>query len=1041
MAFSSTQDFYFSDSGNYQIRKLYTHQSSLRLCTLLGSKPLRNQHSQSLYLEYEGRLLAGHLAMRNEHMSPKLLMKLQIDKNDNMWWNDYSDNRMYVTPLNDFTFGNVGGFMGKYVNFYLTHFLTSPQQKNDSEPLVIAAFEAWLPLEGLFVENQDNSVVVRESGYSYWAFAQPSRATNTGIMQSKWCDLKGRDRRNCRATTVQQLAFLQVMGTCFDVANNMYLIDAKNSELIYVFNDDPTTHSVVTTAQERAGSARKMSTKGCPCLRMWVESALEDLPDDWLPYNCLPQGWELGDGPVAGAPATEFLEDGLRSIMYPADHPRAGEYVRCTVENYCGAPYGDTVSWCYHDSAATTGPLDQCNRVGVVGLWGYCAREGLGITWNEKIGPPHFMEGTTLLGNELRLEKRLDATADMLLDIQLNLTADYSLRGTWEWSEPSRSMIRWSQLVGFEPPGSSTCGCCGLREVPDWYASGGGASTVCLLVLDEAGGMSAEDRELFAATPLSWIVQTFDVHPITTTTTTPINLYAGCEYDAENKVYLQTPPCDGNETNDTTTTTTALVQEDILREVKLVWMELSAVELDPPETTINECQDRCGLNKNCKAVAVMCSEPYTECRGEKTGELCVLFGETWPYYIYELTGSRNVSRLGDSSYVEDVVDGEFSGSLVPLSRFFGGGEQVHVGPSTWENTGSPGVPRVSTHTVSGPHSEYAVRLDDCKRLCVLDPSCTAIAFPGCYLTSLTGMGNMHLAKTAVYVKTYGSLKARGIAGHPEVYSFAGDSEDISRAFLGMPMECAISASGEVYFSDTWNHRVRKVTNIHHKCQHVKSQKISLVDTRKYIDALAAVERNCTNSTDAVVRNRYESAQNGVFLLEMPLSDRTSNLQSMMCDMPGATDPPARLPTGNMLVLCEICSYIRDNLDDHSHTETYNICPLQDMCYCRSAVVSALQTKVYLNCPTQHAYYDEWHHWLTSFLSCYMHYDEADVRHLTDETLRCSLVEQIRVLENRPRSENMMIRGDPCRCSFPPALLDQLATDSADDDCTPTNNTE
>merc|ERR1712176_771344 len=117
LAFSSAQDLYIIDSGNFKIRKLtmdgnfstfvgYTHDSSVS-----------SQKTDS-WSGIGQVLLPGHWKQPNQYVDLQNLYFLNIDHEDNLWFVDSEANKIWSTPLASKQYAKLTGDAGIYLEQY-----------------------------------------------------------------------------------------------------------------------------------------------------------------------------------------------------------------------------------------------------------------------------------------------------------------------------------------------------------------------------------------------------------------------------------------------------------------------------------------------------------------------------------------------------------------------------------------------------------------------------------------------------------------------------------------------------------------------------------------------------------------------------------------------------------------------------------------------------------------------------------------------------------------------------------------------------------
>mmetsp|Transcript_53184 Transcript_53184/g.164848 ORF Transcript_53184/g.164848 Transcript_53184/m.164848 type:complete len:304 (+) Transcript_53184:1129-2040(+) len=297
----------------------------------------------------------------------------------------------------------------------------------------------------------------------------------------------------------------------------------------------------------------------------------------------------------------------------------------------------------------------------------------------------------------------------------------------------------------------------------------------------------------------------------------------------------------------------------------------------------------------------------------------------------------------------------------------------------------------------GPHWSAALNLLDCKDLCIKTVDCFAIAYPGCYLLNRTALSipsqemvypswssNAGLTQTMVFVKKLVDEKISAVAGSDKVFAFKGEGSLLSHAYLNKPGSCAISSTGDVFFTDVWNQRIRKIGGRNVDCLFAVSS-----GGEDFLAATKLVSQQCTSTPD--MKTHYERAQ-----AEVVNHRSLTYVENNFCNYVPAVGA-GYLQTTNVQVLCVLCAEARAA----SGSAWPQICPPEALCQCTSAMVSVLNQEVYKLCPFQNAYHDKWHVWISSILHCFVQ-GKADAEYLTNTTLRNSVVQAV-ISYNPPAS--------------------------------------
>lgn len=654
----------------------------------------------------------------------------------------------------------------------------------------------------------------------------------------------------------------------------------------------------------------------------------------------------------------------------------------CQIQNFCS---DDAVPWCYVDTGSDS---SACHVA--TGGWGFCQKQRTReVTFK-------VVSMGAILAHELRKNVRCTVNSPITqlatlknsirwIDRQVSKTyiCDERYVNPTSGHQPPYNILPWSQLLGFQEPNETARSAFGETEWEAWKTAAG-ISTRCngLSIANDKHGSycvvnSSADFDKMMA---------FAVALNHTPTYPELKLIS----DISRRKFFEKVATDWFG-------------------IVLVWSS-PRVHGTGPNDPPTACEDRCRKDPDCKAfiasryqadlMYASWETDATATPGDQTTTTppvqtlapytCMLYGETWPYVIYKYNRTSNPAawatspitpllRMFNFDYSSDPygINNAYINTFLPVSSIYG--------------------------LAGGPYANRSLILAECKAICVATSGCTSIAFPGCYLfnsnvnwTQQTPNDNR---KTEVWIKSYTSLKVHRVAGAPEVYAYsdninggdvargvtdAADESEVtdrsysSESLLNKPAGCAFNSKGDLFFADTWNHRIRKIEKMHVDCQY-NMDLFTEEAVNHYRNLINNMNSKCFTNATAPFLNASAGMQQQVVQMR-----QMTYLAGNLCQFPSAG--AKSLPTQNLLVLCTVCNETNNRADLQG-------CPSEALCECREAIVKALSSEVYLNCPSASAYYDKWHRFITSYVTCWFSQGVDDAHYLTDvgkQTLKNAL---------------------------------------------------
>jgi len=1008
VSLASNGDLYIADSGNRKIRRLRNGIIS----TFVGSGLQFNTRVWTSLKEKES-LLPGHWSELNEDVAFESLYFLKVDHEDNLWFVDGGNHRIFMAPLEKKVTSEFTGLVGIYDNNYRLHFLDRSQMVNVTLRTKIAqGLITWLRVEGLITENP--GYITHESTYevgrSYWLYAK----TNPG----SWCEKKSfNSRAKCPSKAAQLNTYREIMGMCFAGSSEIYVADRKNSEIVKIYQQPFIKADDLQTMVEE-----RRTTKDCACLKYWV---------DWQ---------SLGSGPMTSTVSGPDLWRELMVYVDPQsqnshlfatfckENPIVQGYFEeiqsktdassdfwmkmlhlvpsCTVTNYCKQ---DAVPWCLINSTDLA-PNHPCNPEDSGDIWGFCEQNDVPpVEWHE-------LPTTALYANEIR-DLQVSGHYMGKCDTCDIATFFSVLKSQIAWGNHQMLMSAvpdagfHAGMPGFEVKQRSDMG------VKLWSFLLG----VKEPVIQRINGDFTPIHAIWNTTKMDGVNCNITCCGLATATDADGDQY--CVIDSEEDfdvaenmakgqyelmpdvVESDLSTVDfGNQPNQQVklSMTQGLLAHN--QRMIFVWKSPDAF------TKFGTCQEKCELDPSCEAfmtypqvpicvddsVAEYCTgENYcaapdkvncgiqtfakpdgssfmcdcTGCGASGAGKQCtradgvfncVTYQKTHPYEVYTL--DRTNMTWSAAQTTRPLIFGAVTDLFITDAS-------THHTPVTVFNWTSGAA---LDGYIAGPLSQQALLVDACKALCENHTLCVSMVNPGCYLFARSNWGNLQATfsphfRTMVYSKVSTNDLVRGVAGLPGVFAFEGDmgaaqsrmearSSLAARSLVNRPSSCAVNSKGHLLIADTWNQRIRKVSNLNQMCMEL-AELFSPPQIATWMAKVNNVTTHCRAAFDSDVfpgdtwpRIESEAVKDRIF----------PTMYRYVCHDESLIN--TELQTTNLQVLCPIC-------------ESYNssrpsLCPSEQLCMCRQAFLEALTTEVYLNCPKDSAFSDPWHRLLSAYLGCW-----------------------------------------------------------------------
>lgn len=965
---SAARDIYIVDSGNRKIRKISADLSSM--VTFVGTKVKSVSFG---FTGFSKKALPGHWSEANHDVALDSIYILSIDRNQNLWFVDSSNNRIWLSPTTDEVVRKYTGLVGTMLDIYLLHFVPTFADRVVLADIVKDGLQFWLTKLGLIDRDPSSSVMEEfHVGRAYWRYIRHGKG--------RWCDSPS----GCAPIRAQTAQLGQLMGMCFDIDDNAYMNDMAESEMTYL-----ETSAFRTTGAIYQGYA--YTATNCRCWEYWTDETVEYSEKDrdfckqkpsvqataYYPYHfqLVADQCEGSTGPGSEIDRYQADEDQCKRDCKDNDECIAIKMTRaantagsicvllrecrsvdlgytqtqtedvfrklpipdCTHTNFCGPTENIPVPWCYVDRSSDT-PSPGCPRV----QWGYCNEMGVGVDWQVE-------ENKEILGNELRTKKvvRLDRYGFLQMNLSLNDDMWKTTESTLLTGQPSLATLqRWAILRGYrhtaahdvDPEHSFSCDDPIPATDPHLhgeYAAPDSGSYGCYIT------SRSDLDEIFG-----WLNRS--------------NTTSGSE-DAD---YVD------------------FIWMDLVALSSTAWSNSQRLEVDTEvELRIVDCQDRCGQDLHCHGFVTRAETVLDPDVGFTVTRTCVMFGEITAYDIYMFDRDDTMSVFGEniSTWSEKnltTVRNSFEGPLGAASRLVENWDDLYA--SDANPTQDPRIIKQASLNVS-------LVVQDCKDECVATAGCVGIIVPGCWLVngSVTPYLYRVFEKKRVaaypnadrtyspnvtvtaYVKVNSKATIRGVTGKPGVMTFNEEPGMVAKeAFLNRPGSCVVNSHGDVIFADVWNQRIRKITRLQAACNYDADDKFDSVSMNTYKQAVAAIEDKCSDRTFLALL-QHEVVENRSLEL----------YNNSMCyfDVAALNDPVAtshlRSTTANLMVLCDICWGV--------NPITSALCPPLHLCECRAALQNALLTTVWQECSAPDAYTDPWHLFISAYVLCLWNPPQSD----------------------------------------------------------------
>eukprot|EP00929_Paragymnodinium_shiwhaense_P044194 TRINITY_DN22679_c0_g1_i1.p1 TRINITY_DN22679_c0_g1~~TRINITY_DN22679_c0_g1_i1.p1 ORF type:complete len:1501 (-),score=314.51 TRINITY_DN22679_c0_g1_i1:202-4170(-) len=888
----------------------------------------KTSHVSDHFVKHLGLLLSGHWQQPNDDVVLHAIQGVTVDREQNLIFADSMHNRIWMSPTQMNTYVTVPGPTNDYVNAYLLHFTQNFENEQSMKFDLAGRLSSWLLADGLIDVEPVLSVETSsmEVGMSYWQWGAGAQRQG-----ASWCQEKGKD---CLPKPAQELLMGSPAGLCAGRVNGIGIADQKASEMLEVTKRE--------APQGPAADSEVRDTRGCKCLQYWVNPEVVEsllLDTSWQPEWCY-------DNPNIDR----------RYKFFPRKHPRAGQPVPCSATDFCGdlLPESSTgVQVCFIDRSGLSSE-ESCGSPAFRN-WGYCRRNQRQTEWSRAIG-------VGLLGEPMRQTRKV-------------VQGKNTIKGWIPDMDKATLMFK-----------------------EDQEALAAGLEKTAVLV----GYVQREDLNTVP------ICQNYSYTMVENNTGARCNFLGGGD-----------PPLEPLEALD------EYMKISKQPTMELYWDMPRSIDVGLAEFGLSDCFDECRETPSCKAVMLgwnlQVGQPLVRLlggsgvenqgfslrdiglgddklmtmmqRGDavepalKEQSRCYFFAETHPFALY--TANRS-AFAGQEALAKRRI---FEGPRFVFNRLFG-------------RDGDPLISPSMKGLLDGPISNASLMLSDCMDLCIAHSECNTIAFPGCYLLKIPPPGgpnppgvnpvvDQHSTKaddtlgryaTAVYVRQELRATAEGIAGQADVWTSTGGRGDISKDIarktpLNRPTSCAYDIEGRMHITDTWNNRIRKIDGRRVPCLYSSKQPMSLVED--YQAKVQAIWEKCTVTPD--LEHLYAVMQKHV------MERRPGNFSTMsrhFCRHPSQSSwkIPAFLDswTDSAAVLCTVCGSLASSGDRPE------VCPGEELCQCRSAMIDALNTTVYTKCKLEDARVDEWHRWISAVLECYRDSNASDPQWLTDATKRQQL---------------------------------------------------
>ncbi|CAE8641818.1 unnamed protein product [Polarella glacialis] len=157
LAFSSTQDLYFVDSGARKIRKL-TPGSPGIISTFAGrASTYSNVDMSSSFGDMVSRMLTGSFMQSNDQVQMRALYFLNIDHNDNVWFVDSTNARILMSPLSNLSHVSTTADFGSYQKKFFRNLFQGArtlQERTALAPLVAQGGRRQMAMAGVSTADE-----------------------------------------------------------------------------------------------------------------------------------------------------------------------------------------------------------------------------------------------------------------------------------------------------------------------------------------------------------------------------------------------------------------------------------------------------------------------------------------------------------------------------------------------------------------------------------------------------------------------------------------------------------------------------------------------------------------------------------------------------------------------------------------------------------------------------------------------------------------------------------------------------------------------
>eukprot|EP00933_Yihiella_yeosuensis_P072463 TRINITY_DN8084_c0_g2_i1.p1 TRINITY_DN8084_c0_g2~~TRINITY_DN8084_c0_g2_i1.p1 ORF type:complete len:1208 (+),score=188.14 TRINITY_DN8084_c0_g2_i1:226-3849(+) len=938
LAFSSTQDLYFVDSGSRKVRRLTTYigpPSATTSGVISKFVGLKSKYSNESMLSSLGHfaktMLPGHWEQLNEAVQLRAMYFLNIDNHDRLWYVDSANNRVFLAPLVSGIDWTMTGDFGKYLDRFLyANFLgysKSTERQAKAQDLA-KGLKAWLPLEfsqnlpGITSSDARLKVELKntrfKTGSSYWRWGE-------GSPDGSWCpDQQPESLKTCEGVTAQFSSLSGIIGFCFDAADNVYLAEEASSQVIYFESD----HFNIGSGVSKIGQPRK-TIRGCNCYQYWSTETEQTVKGSRIgPEECTVPRSACEENPDRWT----IIKNLCDADVYSSINQAVTKLPSCKATNYCYDESGTTPGWCYVDALAS----DDC----AVLTWDFCAPQTAkpGVLWK-------VTDNAAILGNEVRETREVELGSDAWEEIKPNLTEDlWLLNSTAEESaegstgafanvkiaEVQKQLRGTDVLTGFVLPGGTQA----FKQIPPICV---GKSECCGLIKT---GIATDGGTICSFSHLN------DTHIL------EAYLKLKATSFASGGRRLQPSGMGGGKISAELKTVWKVLEQidqvDITRSATLINDAKKTLKY----TRIEDCKTRCMYDPACTGFMT----GYD--RVNKTHQIlswvnpCIFFTKNYPFSVYKLdrtqdpfnSSSLELNFSNPADYLKASL--AFKGPFTPHSRFVSPlGDGIHI---------SSDGQIISKDTLGGGSKDAALMLKTCQDLCLNNTACNGIVYPGCYLLKASEVPNQkEESATSVFVKEFQEPQIRNAAGQHKVYAYKENGGKSDQAYLNRPSACVVNSKGDLLVADTKNHRIRKVAGYNVECvYHDKFEKSHVLEWQTALETIST-----TAKLDAATLAIYTNAQQDV------LENRSTEVfYNTICNYDNAA---LTAFTRNSYVLCTLCNTVQQESSGSRPT----ICPSENLCKVRSAIAQAATSYIYLNCPGQSAYLDKWHLFITAFVRC------------------------------------------------------------------------